>query len=208
MAADAGYGNEANAKYLFETGVDGYLADTLFRKRDPRFASADPRPKRIQNNRSAPRTSRWRPITASASALRASGSTAMVPMWSSTATGREVPGAQRDCGPCGSRHRCLKHPSRTPTRQFVFFQGSHRASPKPTARRCSARSTPNRAATNSAGAWASWSRCSPTSAARTSSSASACAANARLTRSGCSTAWCTTSARCSDTGSSMKGYDE
>ena len=40
VAADSGYHSETNAKYLFEQGIDGYLADTLFRKRDPRFASA------------------------------------------------------------------------------------------------------------------------------------------------------------------------
>ena len=43
--------------------------------------------------------------------------------------GVKFQGAQRDCGPCALRHRCLKHPSRTPTRQFVFFQG--RAPGKP-----------------------------------------------------------------------------
>jgi hypothetical protein len=40
VAADSGYHSEANAKYLFEQGIDGYLADNLFRKRDPRFATA------------------------------------------------------------------------------------------------------------------------------------------------------------------------
>ena len=46
LAADSGFYSEANVKYLFETGVDGYLADTLFRKRDPRFASAARHPRR------------------------------------------------------------------------------------------------------------------------------------------------------------------
>lgn len=41
LAADAGFAAEANAKYLFQSGVDGYLADTLFRKRDPRFVTAE-----------------------------------------------------------------------------------------------------------------------------------------------------------------------
>src|SRR5512138_1933168 len=41
LTADAGYSSEANAKYLIDSGIDAYVADTLFRKRDPRFASAE-----------------------------------------------------------------------------------------------------------------------------------------------------------------------
>lgn len=41
LAADAGYSSEANLKYLFDTGVDAYVADTNFRQRDPRFKDAE-----------------------------------------------------------------------------------------------------------------------------------------------------------------------
>ncbi|MDQ3565681.1 MAG: hypothetical protein M3436_16735, partial [Pseudomonadota bacterium] len=34
LTADAGFHTEANMKRLFEDGIDGYVADTLFRKRD------------------------------------------------------------------------------------------------------------------------------------------------------------------------------
>ena len=40
LTADAGFHTEANMKRLFEEGIDGYVADILFRKRDPRFAEA------------------------------------------------------------------------------------------------------------------------------------------------------------------------
>ena len=40
LTADAGFHTEANMKRLFEAGIDGYVADILFRKRDPRFADA------------------------------------------------------------------------------------------------------------------------------------------------------------------------
>ncbi len=40
LTADAGFHTEANMKRVFEDGIDGYVADTLFRKRDPRFAQA------------------------------------------------------------------------------------------------------------------------------------------------------------------------
>ena len=37
VTADSGYCNEDTLKYLAEEGIDGYLADTGFRARDPRF---------------------------------------------------------------------------------------------------------------------------------------------------------------------------
>ena len=40
FTGDSGYHSEANAKYLLESEHQGYLADNLFRKRDPRFQSA------------------------------------------------------------------------------------------------------------------------------------------------------------------------
>ena len=41
VAVDAGFHSDANMRYLFEKGIDGYVADTLYRKRDPRFATAE-----------------------------------------------------------------------------------------------------------------------------------------------------------------------
>ena len=41
VTADAGLHSEANLQYLEENRIDGYVADTNFRKRDPRFASAE-----------------------------------------------------------------------------------------------------------------------------------------------------------------------
>jgi hypothetical protein len=40
VTADAGLHSEANLQYLQENRIDGYVADTNFRKRDPRFASS------------------------------------------------------------------------------------------------------------------------------------------------------------------------
>ena len=41
ITADAGYHSEANVELLYARGIDGYLADTGMRSRDPRFADAD-----------------------------------------------------------------------------------------------------------------------------------------------------------------------
>ena len=37
LTADAGYASEANMRHVFDAGIDAYIADTQFRKRDPRF---------------------------------------------------------------------------------------------------------------------------------------------------------------------------
>jgi transposase len=40
LLADSGMHSEKNLEYLCENAIDGYVADTRFRKRDPRFATA------------------------------------------------------------------------------------------------------------------------------------------------------------------------
>ena len=37
ITADTGYANEANMQYLHENGINGYIPDNQFRKRDPKF---------------------------------------------------------------------------------------------------------------------------------------------------------------------------
>jgi hypothetical protein len=41
LSADAGFHTEKNVKMLLEEHIDGYVAAILFRKRDPRFKTAD-----------------------------------------------------------------------------------------------------------------------------------------------------------------------
>lgn len=127
IAADSGFHTEANAKYLFEQDIDGYLADNLFRKRDPRFASAN----RHRPIRDETTTGHFRPrdfihdeqtktcICPAGEFLYQNGSRCMI-------GGREAvkfTGAKRVCGPCEIRAQCLRYPQRTPVRQVVFFTG-------------------------------------------------------------------------------------
>jgi transposase len=127
ISADSGFHTEANAKYLFEQGIDGYLADHLFRKRDPRFASARhhlPARMPIKAKHFLPRDFIYDRDTKSCICpagqfLYQNGSRCMI-------GGREAvkfTGAKRVCGPCELRERCLRHPQRTPVRQVVFFTG-------------------------------------------------------------------------------------
>jgi hypothetical protein len=133
VAADAGFHSEANVRYLFETGVDGYLADTLFRKRDPRFAAAH---RHVPTRASAPwarpqGTGLFRPCdfiydAATQSCICPAGQFLYQNGSHCRIRGREAvkfTGAKRVCGPCALRSQCLRHPERTPVRQVVFFTG-------------------------------------------------------------------------------------
>ena len=41
LTADSGFYNTANVTHLYQHGIDGYLPDLGFRKRDPRFAQVE-----------------------------------------------------------------------------------------------------------------------------------------------------------------------
>ena len=133
LAADSGFHSEANVKYLFEQRIDGYLADTLFRKRDPRFAGAG----RHVPKRSAEPWARRKGLglyKAAEFRVAEDLSYALCPAGKRLyRNGRhcdiggfeavKFTGAKRDCGPCELRAQCLRHPQRTPVRQVAIFLG-------------------------------------------------------------------------------------
>jgi transposase len=51
LVADSGFHTEANMKMVMEEGIDAYIADTQFRKRDPRFADVDRYKERFRKER-------------------------------------------------------------------------------------------------------------------------------------------------------------
>lgn len=132
LTADAGYASEANMKYVFEEGIDAYIADTQFRKRDPRFASAPRHKVRAQKERGVSRL--FRPedflhdeeqktcICPAGKRLYRNGSNITIRGF----TGVKFTGAKSVCGPCGLRDQCLRHPGQTNVRQVVFFNGRTR----------------------------------------------------------------------------------
>jgi len=133
LAADSGFHSEANAKYLFEQRIDGYLADTLFRKRDPRFAvagrhvpkrSAEPWARRKELGLYKP--AEFRVAEDLSYALCPAGKRLYRNGRHCDIGGFEAvkfTGAKRDCGPCELRAQCLRHPQRTPVRQVAIFLG-------------------------------------------------------------------------------------
>ncbi|MFT5592839.1 MAG: hypothetical protein ACI8SR_001205 [Oceanicoccus sp.] len=54
VTADTGFANEANMKYLHESGINAYIPDNQFRSRDPKFAEQKKKyGKRHQNEKKA-----------------------------------------------------------------------------------------------------------------------------------------------------------
>jgi transposase len=133
LTADAGFHTEQNMKMLFEEQIDGYVADILFRKRDPRFKTAD----RHKPNKEKPR-GHFKPTDfiydqATQTCLCPAGNKLY-------RNGRNIQirgfgfvkfrGAKMHCVPCPLRAKCLRHPQRTLTRQVVFFTGRRADKPE------------------------------------------------------------------------------
>lgn len=133
LAADAGYHSEANLKYLADNNLEGYVADTMFRKRDARFARAD----RHKPAKPVDPAALFRPaefrfaedlshcLCPAGKRLYRNGANVVINGYA----GVKFHGTQRDCLPCALRSRCLKNPQHTKARQVVFFKG--RAPGKP-----------------------------------------------------------------------------
>jgi transposase len=129
LTADAGYASEDNMKYVFEAGIDGYIADTQFRKRDPRFNSAERHKARSREDRGTPRL--FRPddflyderqrtcICPAGKHLYRNGANVTIRGF----TGMKFTAPLSACSACGLRAQCLRHPETTKVRQVVFFSG-------------------------------------------------------------------------------------
>jgi len=132
LTADAGFHTEQNMKMLFEEQIDGYVADNRFRKRDPRFATAENHRARAKAERQKRLGSEhYRPgdfiydqatqtcICPAGNKLNRNGRHVQIRGYGFV----KFRGTKRDCVPCPQRAKCLTHPERTQTRQVVFFTG-------------------------------------------------------------------------------------
>jgi len=134
LTADAGYSSEANATYLFDHGIDGYVANTMYRKRDPRFKDAE---RHVPRKPDAPFS---KPKKAPAHfqnsdfKLADDHSHCICPAGKRLYRGGTLPDYQGlssirfrapklACRHCPLRTKCLRHPERTPVRQVAFFLG-------------------------------------------------------------------------------------
>lgn len=134
LTADAGFHSEANMKMLAEENIDGYVADILFRKRDPRFADRDRYKKRHRKERKKfnktpddmftvddftfDKDMRFC-ICPAGNRLGRSGTTVVIGNFEAI----RFRGLKSVCSVCEIRSKCLKHPERTELRQVYFFLG-------------------------------------------------------------------------------------
>lgn len=134
LTSDSGFHTEANVKALFEAGIDGYIADTGFRKRDPRFAEAGRHKARHRRERREQRMKAggrftnqdfsYDPVQGvcicpAGKKLYSSGSNSVVKGYRAV----KFKAPKSACRDCDLRRQCLKYPDRTPVRQVAFFQG-------------------------------------------------------------------------------------
>jgi transposase len=133
LSADSGFHTEENMKMLFSEEVDGYVADKLFRKRDPRFVDADRYKERHRKEQAKLRGGNKLFTTAdfvfpedlsycqcpAGRRLYRSGGNAVIRGHVAT----KFKGAKSSCVPCRLRSQCLRHPERTEIRQVAYFHG-------------------------------------------------------------------------------------
>ncbi len=138
LVADSGYHTEANMQMVMEKGIDAYIADTQFRKRDPRFSEVDKYKERSRKEQREflgikllyhPREFR----------ITEDGKYCICPMGKRLYFKANViingykamkfHGRKTDCLVCEARGKCLKYPDRTEARQVAFFQGRAESAP-------------------------------------------------------------------------------
>jgi transposase len=141
LTADSGFHTEANMKEVMEQSIDAYIADTQFRKRDPRFSDVDKYKERFRKERAEYYgvADLYRPhrdftisedkthcICPGGKRLYRNGGNVVVKGQRAI----KFHGRKTDCRICELRERCLRHPDRTEARQVYFFQGSAGSKPE------------------------------------------------------------------------------
>ncbi len=128
VTADSGFHSEANMKMLAEEKIDAYIADNRFRKRDPRFATADRHNKPIRKER--PTRKYFAPSDFKYDEQRGKYLCPAGKELYLKNRNFEVRGLKgisymakiTDCRGCDLRKRCLRNPH-TRARQVTFFNG-------------------------------------------------------------------------------------
>lgn len=142
VTADSGFYTENNMKMLMEEGIDAYVADTQFKKRDPRFAEVDKYKERFRKERAEyyGRSGLYKAkdftiskdkthcICPAGKRFYRNGGNVVV----GKSRAIKFRGRKTDCRVCELRSKCLRHPDRTEARQVYFFQGRAESKPETT----------------------------------------------------------------------------
>jgi transposase len=134
VIADAGYHSDAAVRYTLEQGIDAYIADRGFRRRDPAFADADRHKVRSRKDKRRYYGRQTGRFSARDFAYDEANRTCHCPaghklyrngghVQINGHVGVKFRGAKSVCGPCALRARCLKHPDTTQTKQVTIFLG-------------------------------------------------------------------------------------
>jgi hypothetical protein len=142
LTADSGYHSAKSVEDVEASGVDAYIADPQYRKRDPAFADRDRYKERHRKE------DRLRAGAAERTRFEAKDfvydeqhQTCVCPAGHRLyRSGRDMvmegyqvarfKAAKRSCGPCPLRAQCLRHPERTQQRQVAFFKGRSPTAPE------------------------------------------------------------------------------
>jgi transposase len=134
VVADSGYHTESNMQMVMEEGIDAYIADTQFRKRDPRFADVDKYKERFRlehgtkllyHPREFVMTDDKKYCICPAGKRLYFNATVVINGYRAM----RFRGRKTDCRVCEVRAKCLKYPDRTEVRQVAFFQGRAGSTP-------------------------------------------------------------------------------
>lgn len=133
ITADAGFHSEANMKMLAKEKIDAYVADTQFRKRDPKFADADKYKERTRKEQAAKegrsltfRTKDFKFADDLSYCICPAGKRLYRNGGDVYTRGKHsvrFKGPQSACLPCELRAKCLKNPSGNGTRNVAYFTG-------------------------------------------------------------------------------------
>jgi transposase len=137
VSADAGYYSKDNLKDLEARGIEAFIPDNGYRKRDPRYKDQEQhkakpdalwdkhpkpvKPKRLRACDFQVAEDLSHCICPAGKRLYRSGTNCNI-------GGRRAvkfKGTQRDCEKCPLRAQCLRHPQRTKVRQVAIFMGKH-----------------------------------------------------------------------------------
>lgn len=138
IVADAGFHSEANMKHLFEEGIDGYVADKHFRKRDERFEDQRRYKEKARQQRQK-KQGATRLFSVEEFVYDAKSKVCICPagkrLYSkggiTIIRGFEAirfKARKSVCSVCVLRAKCLKYPERTESRQVAFFLGRDKSS--------------------------------------------------------------------------------
>lgn len=126
LLADSGYHTEKNMEMLAEEGIDAYVADNRFRKRDPRFADYEKYKDEARKDWAKGKPKLFRTedfifdpemrncICPAGKRLYRSGADAKA---------HRFKGTQSTCVSCVLRTKCIRNPEKTVIRQVAYFSG-------------------------------------------------------------------------------------